>query len=79
MRIRTSSYSLCIRVAPDWYWRPMVAGGFQQGEVDNKSYLFTDASSLRAGFPGAVVFHIRYDPLKCLSILKDEVEDASLK
>ena len=35
---------LYIRVAPDWYWRRMVAGGFQQGEVDNESYLFTDTA-----------------------------------
>lgn len=35
---------MCIRVAPGWYWRQMVAGGFQQGEVDNESYLFMDTT-----------------------------------
>ena len=33
-----------IRTIPDWYWHQMVAGGFQQGEEDNESYLFMDTS-----------------------------------
>jgi len=33
-----------IRTTPDWYWHQMVAGGFQQGEEDNESYLFMDTT-----------------------------------